>query len=268
MEKKNSKIYDVRAGVSPLRKFWANLRCALILDKSKRDLFRERTKLGIVPVASANVEFAISCGNACRPAHNLRLNGLRKFSSPLDWTAYEPDVWFLPLTDVRRVMRRWEEQEPRGKERSVTDTENGILILHDFSVERSVEEQMPEYRKKLERRSRRLREALARATTVGIAMSRPDGDDVLARFLEKLSSMFPQAQFRAVNVRNRDQDGISWKLVGRGEKWILAEASFRDDAYDPRYGGLAWKGNERLWSEALQAFFRADSELFIESFEK
>ena len=262
MKPETHKFIDCRRCTSPIRKFLSNALSVFILDKDRRNIFRERFRLGVSKMRIATVDFVVSAGNGCAMANYTRLLELRKFSSPMDWMIYDVGTWFAALeNDGKNFFSEWETAEAPW---IIRDVKNGIYAPHEFSATEPIESLFPVFRERMVKRATRLRKRIESARKVGIAMRRDDSREAIIAFAEKLSAMFPNQRFLIVNGRHdpdapvdaEDYSKIGDGVKARDEKWIFAEVSFFDRAEDPKRGNADdWRGNQKIWPKVLKDFF-------------
>ncbi len=205
-----------------------------------------------------NCDFLISIGESCRPAGNLYYEGLRFFSSPLDWmmdysldTAlhlfrtgfidffeqYELDV-DNPISDTGNL--------------KVHDTKNIITSIHDFPKEEPLDSSYPEFKEKMHRRVKRLESKLMDAKSIVLLSGRNDSVEELTDFLMSFSSIYSHLTIRLVNIRDTKDmpyDTFEERIILKDNNLSYIEYAVNDSGK-----GLQWRGNKDMWSVILSKY--------------
>ena len=164
-----------------------------------------------------SLDFVLPLGNACRPARQLAVAGLRTFSAPLDWMMrYSLDLAAdLIIRGFKGFFASPEEDAERGKGKSsryVVDRETGMVSMHGFSWRQSVEEGYPEFCDKMSRRGGRLLANILAAKRIGVLMNRQEPEEAILAFARKISTAFPNQYFYVLNLRDD-------KMLPRGQRF-------------------------------------------------
>ena len=170
----------------------------------------------------------MSIGWACRPAHQLRINGLRDEAFPLDWQKdYSLDtVIHLFETDFVDFFKNIKEEG----QKSFLET--------------------------MKRRYRNQKERLQNAKKILLLSNRLDNIESLENFLIRFSNMFPDKEIRLLNIRDE------WELapgeIKETNKSInknLEIVYYKvNDSCDEDGKEYDWKGNARAWNEVLKSY--------------
>lgn len=201
----------------------------------------------------------MSIGWACRPAHQLRINGLRDEAFPLDWQKdYSLDtVIHLFETDFVDFFKNIKE-EGIGDENSrrVIDIDNHIISLHHFPRMLSIEEGQKSFLETMKRRYRNQKERLQNAKKILLLSNRLDNIESLENFLIRFSNMFPDKEIRLLNIR--DECELAPGEIKETNKSInknLEIVYYKvNDSCDEDGKEYDWKGNARAWNEVLKSY--------------
>ncbi|MBR6409433.1 MAG: hypothetical protein IKS23_04260 [Alphaproteobacteria bacterium] len=197
----------------------------------------------------------IPIGEACRVAYYMRKHQLRYCSLPFDWFG-QCKLSFMIKSIVEGIDDWFSEYEvdpakANKKCHYVYDTKNEFSAQHDFPLSETVEEHMPEFRKKYTRRLNRLIEILKRSNSICfVCNNRGGGAHDFYLFVKKIKELFPNNTYKLLHVHHND------------EEKEIAEYKFDDEitiynveAYDIHKNGnnrsnpMFWIGNEDLWGE-------------------
>ncbi len=156
--------------------------------------------------------FAIRCdsifsvGPACRPAQWLRKTHKRFQSCPLDWMmqySLDTAMHFFRnkfsdfFEDVRAT------GEIIGSNRVVRDNRNGIVSMHHFNKNVSLESAKWDFRGKMLRRAREVDRILKNSRSIILICNRQkDSFDDFKRFLHNFSRLYPDRDIALINIRN------------------------------------------------------------------
>jgi len=169
-------------------------------------------------------DVVIPLGEFCLSAIGLRDSGIRKNSYPFDWSGAkdfekcgncglpgkikmicEDFVNAFNLEDLKEF---WSSNK---EHRGVFNTRTGLLYMHDFEWEQSVEEQYPVYLEKYERRIRRFYDDILGSEKVLFVFSTRGGHqiylDEIREGLRLLNDKFPNKDIDFLFVR--DSEDIS-----------------------------------------------------------
>lgn len=205
-----------------------------------------------------NVDFVISCGAACRPAHYTQELGLRKFSSPCDW------MYNYSLDDFIEVMQTegtlmFQECAATGQPNSIEDTRTGMISMHDFKTAFPLEEQLPGFYEKMNRRAKNTNAQLQACFHAGLIMNRQVTREELMAFCETVCKMYPGCSFNVLNIwDNPDASSAKIDFQETKEKYTLTQISFNDahkNGRMPSENPHFWYGNEVMWKKVLLAAF-------------
>ena len=214
-----------------------------------------------------HTDLITSMGAACRPAQALKRNNLRVFSSPFDWMMEYKlstvidfinngfDKFFLQSQIIGTC----------GKNHIVKDELTGMIAMHSFPKDKTIEEFYPQFIYTMKKRFARLIN-LFKEYTFCFLMNRNDFNDIeefIYSFEKKYrplkvinildnkieenkifkinNSIFYNIQFDDGNINGRDRSNPDWWL-GNVEKWdsvlskIIIKRSFNFNVnYDDIY---------------------------------
>lgn len=163
--------------------------------------------------------FAIKCdcifsvGPACRPAQWLRKTHKRFQSCPLDWMmqySLDTAMHFFRnkfsdfFEDVRAT------GEIIGSNRVVRDNKNGIVSMHHFNKNVSLESAKWDVRGKMLRRGREVDRILKNSRSIILICNRQkDSFDDFKRFLHNFSRLYPDRNIALINIRSNGNNWVS-----------------------------------------------------------
>ena len=107
-----------------------------------------------------SIEFILSLGAACRTVHNLRSNKLRYFSSPFDWMSNYSlktieDIINNGIDDYFKIFEVIGAHQAIGTHR-VQDKITGMISIHSFKFDKSIDDQYDIFISTMKRRFDRL----------------------------------------------------------------------------------------------------------------
>lgn len=213
-----------------------------------------------------NVDFVISCGAACRPARYTQDLGLRKFSSPCDWMDNYTLDDFIEVMQTEGTLM-FLDCAPTVRANSIKDTRTGMISMHDFKTVFPLEEQLPGFYEKMNRRAKNTNAQLQAGIHAGLIMNRQVTREELMAFCETVCKMYPGCNFHVLNIRD-SPDSTSAKIDFQEttEKYTLAQISFNDahkNGRNPSENPNFWYGNEVMWKKVLLASFAVKGSLKV-----
>ncbi|TKX29281.1 hypothetical protein CQA38_04160 [Campylobacter sp. MIT 12-5580] len=133
-------------------------------------------------------DLVLSCGNACRVAHYLHKYKLRKFSSPIDWMmSYSLEaVNNMFEEDFAYFFKDYEQMYEHNNMRVVKDKRNNMVAMHDFVMQKSIEEQYPHFIEQKTKRFKRLKKELLKARSVIFLCNRSENLQNFKDFLIRM----------------------------------------------------------------------------------
>lgn len=204
------------------------------------------------------VDFVFNAGAACRTATMLRRVNMRTFSSPLDWMFRYDLSLYSDLLHKREfdLFREYEENEESPSEhRNVRDLRTGMISLHHFTKNQSIQEQLPDFHATMNKRLQRLISEIQQSKDVGIVMNRDIPAEEIKEFIDSLSRLSPSCAFHVLNVRHSEtQSRVTWKKVSGTGRHSIREVWFNDThpAGNMEDGNAEWwLGNYRIWKKML-----------------
>ena len=200
------------------------------------------------------VDFVISCGAECRPAHYAQKLCLRKFSSPCDWMMnYSLKDFIQILSTEGKLMFQNAKYDEANK--WVCDNDNGMISMHDFNCNQPLEEQLSAFYKKMERRTKKTIKQISQSHRVGIIMNRKIKKEELIDFANSMQLLFPDCYFHIVNVNDMPyQKLLKTEYIIKAEKYTITEISFNDaheNGRDKQNNPSFWFGNVRVWEKIM-----------------
>ena len=165
----------------------------------------------------------ISVGEACRPAHYLSKFHLRKFSSPFDWMmsyALRDIIHFLQNNgdDFFAKIQEIRKDETAYSHRFIKDCQTGMVSMHDFPRNKSIEDYHPEFIAKYKRRFANLKDAILNSKHIVFVGNRDDNLQEIQTFLDEMQKIHT-AKYTFINVRHSKNFKMMRKrtIVGGGE---------------------------------------------------
>lgn len=202
-----------------------------------------------------HIDFMISIGLDCRIAINILSNGLRYFSSPLD---------FVEVSTIKAVLYLFESKFEsffsnyrinNDKKTStgcywLEDLTNGIYTVHYIEIGRPIVESHIKFKEEMNHRAKRLDDFLKNAKNIVIVSERKESVEDLAWFLKEFSKLYPNLGIDLINMRNdskMDFDEIREQKVFNVGKLSYTEYFFNDT----RKCLVVPEGNIVAWSKIL-----------------
>lgn len=214
-------------------------------------------------------DIVLSLGQACRPAYWLRKHNLRFFSSPLDWMmSYDLNV-VIKLFKSRFknfFLNKVENFERNLPHRYVQDIDTGMISMHSFPKNISIDDFYYIFIEKMKNRAERMLLTLEKSSDVIFIANRTfSKKDEVCIFLNEIG-YFSSANITFININNIDSDNNTTSITRFSHKYMFIEYSFRDihhDGSDPNNPAF-WLGNALLWDEIMNSIFLTDK--FAESY--
>ncbi len=205
----------------------------------------------------------ISVGPACKPAHWLKVYGLRKAALPFDWMkSYSLQVVERALDSSISdwFIKNYERDTNNSVHRAVVDLETGMLSLHHFPISLSVEEYLPEFQKIFMKRANRMRELLRTRTDVCFVAARQDSLSEIIKFTKFIAEKFPNLKkINFLNVVNNETEK-SVKLYDISKKIQIYEVTDNDVCEKGKSAIMGWSGNAELWKRICSKLYLKKSE--------
>ncbi len=201
-------------------------------------------------------DLILSIGSNCRPAINLKLNGLRKFSAPLDYMMnYSLDTVIHLFRDgFKDFFSEYEidSETPKGAVgmRRVNDTKNHIVSIHHFPEDVLMDESYPLFIEKMSARAERLEHYLQTASGIVLISDRTNPREDMTEFLRTFSDLYTHLNIRLINTRhdeNAPYDSYRQEPVFSDGGLSYIEYIFNDTDH-----GL--DGNAFVWSKILSNY--------------
>lgn len=213
----------------------------------------------------------VSGGGACRPAHYLRKFHLRTFSSPFDWMmAYKlNDIVHLLQNDGRGFFAQIKEipQDKKYECRFIKDCQTGMISMHDFPRDKSIDEHYPEFIDKHKRRFEKLKNEIKNAKNIVFIANRGEPMSEFKAFLEKMQN-FHKASYTLIIIRHNKQATKLKKTVRMtmGGGGIIIKYIFNDthkNGSDGVSNPDAWLGNVEIWDEIMKELKFTHKKAFV-----
>lgn len=212
----------------------------------------------ILPDMGMKVDFVLSCGAACRPAHYAQKLCLRKFSSPCDWMMnYDLSHFIKILGTEGKLMFQNAKFDDVNK--WVCDTDNGMISMHDFHYNQPLEDQLPAFYEKMVRRTKNTIKQISQSRRVGIIMNRNIEREEIINFANSMQLLFPDCYFYIVNVYDKPyQELPKTEYIIESEKYTITEISFNDaheNGREKQNNPSFWLGNVHIWEKLMLNHF-------------
>lgn len=193
-------------------------------------------------------DLVTSLGSACRPAQALKRNNLRVFSSPFDWMMEYKlgtiinfinngfDNFFLQSSIIGIC----------GKNHIVRDELTGMIAMHSFPIDKTIEEFYPQFIFTMKKRFIRLIN-LFKKYKFCFVMNRNDINDIenFIYFFEK--------KYKPLYVINILDNKIEENYVFKINNSFLYNVQFDDENIKGREKSNPewWLGNVKKWDNVL-----------------
>lgn len=203
-------------------------------------------------------DFSLSIGKHCRPAIELRLNGLRFFSAPLDWIGgYTLDVLLdLYKTNFKTFFEKYEinyEEQATEDTIWVGDPVNNLFSVHHFKKDKDIAESYKEFMTAMRRRADRLEHYLEVAHDIVLVAERDESKEELMDFLKSFSDLYPHLNIRLFNVRHDiNMESVSYKEVMYMDNGKLSYLEYTFN--DTKRGEETVSGNRPVWKKVLKGY--------------
>lgn len=191
----------------------------------------------------------IPIGFNYKPAYWLKSFNLRRCSLPFDWML-DSSLETI-LTSCQKGIYSWfeayyDDDCKRGTRfRHVKDLKSGMVAMHHFPVEKSVEDYMPQFKEIFNRRLQRLKHILLKKRVVGLVGCRQENLETLVAFMQTMAQLYPLTHLILINVRhdNFHNDIKHYKVSKLVEVYEIRT----QDENQTNKLGLEWIGNENVW---------------------
>ena len=205
-----------------------------------------------------SVDFTISLGVNCRPAEQLRMNGLRVCSNPLDWMFhYSLDsVLSLFLSNFENFFKEKSEINYDNKNwRKIEDQNSGMVSIHHFPKNQSIDRAYTEFNETMKRRYLRMVQMISKSDHVLLLSTRNEFIDTISEFLEKFRTLYCN-RYTLLNIRHRDnKDGlIEYNFRKISDQLEVIDYAIHDvhiNGSERELNPAFWRGNCLLWAKIL-----------------
>lgn len=182
------------------------------------------------------VDVALSLGDACQAAHYLQKFGLRSFASPFDWMKCYGlgEVMELLDSDFCGFFENLSEKVDFDCEngcRHITDVKNGMVSIHAFKKDESIEAQYPLFIKTMKRRFNRFKQSIKESNHILFLTTRRRDYEGFKEFLNFMKG-YHAARYTLLNIHNDTSKSIlspaKKTVVQVGEGLEIIEYSFNN----------------------------------------
>ena len=202
------------------------------------------------------VDLAISLGSACRPAHYLRENNLRRFSNPLDWMMlYSLEtVVNLFKKDFSDFFLHKKEHPEKVHEnlRYIEDTVNQIISIHSFPLNKELDVAYENFSQIMAYRYNRLKKYMLSAEHVLFVSNRYEPVEDFENFLTEMQKMF-KCKMTYLNIRHEPQKQAFIKVISPSlqiiEHYFIDDHPDGGDFSNPKF----WLGNGEEWDKVMKS---------------
>ena len=205
----------------------------------------------------------VSLGFRCQTAYQLREHHLRYCSLPFDWLYDCPLSIFISTLQngISSWLKSYKEEHPKEQtHRHIRDCGNNMILMHDFPLEQSIEEYMPRFKEKYNRRINRLIKIVNESEKICIVCSdRQDNDVILCNFIKQLHKLYPQKVLHLLHVKHSDTEkSIKEYSIDTNATVYCVRANnihrYNGNGKDPMF----WIGNEDLWDDICKHLFLSE----------
>lgn len=200
-------------------------------------------------------DIIISLGIACRPAHWLRKANLRLFANPLDWMmrySLQTVIELFQNNFEYFFQERKEHTDKKGAPHSryVEDTKTGMIAMHSFPQDQSLDEFYPFFIKTMKKRFFRLSDKMKESKKIIFLSNRNEPIENIRHFLQTMSLSF-SSHLTYINIRNSENESLYFETLN--SQMEIIEYSFKDEHPDgptsanPNF----WIGNPQKWEEVM-----------------
>lgn len=212
-----------------------------------------------------NVEFILSLGAACRPAHSLRANKLRYFSSPFDW------MMRYSLESIEDILKNgiddyFKNFEVIGKTATkhvIRDKKTGMVSMHFFDLNQSVEDQYDHFITVMKKRFNRTIQALSHSKILCFVSNRNNELKNIFDFVKFITGMYKKDCFY-INITDDKHEKIEMYKICNSSIFDI----WFDDAHalgrDPKINNKSWFGNVEKWKQVMKPFILTPIEDIVE----
>ena len=202
------------------------------------------------------VDMTLSLGSDCRAAESMRRNKIRFFSSPFDWMMrYQLDAIYNALKNKGQNFFSdfsEEENENSKKFRYMVSKSTGMVSMHHFRKNISVEDAYFVFRYTMDKRFRELDELLKKAKSICLISSRKISTDEIKSFLTNFLTLYSFEKIYYINIHSTSEKEEI--IETKYDNITIYEVYFNDihpDGSDPKTNKKFWKGNIEYWDKIL-----------------
>ncbi|MGG3800410.1 DUF1796 family putative cysteine peptidase [Metabacillus fastidiosus] len=191
-------------------------------------------------------DLVISLGGHCEPSYQIERLKLRRFSGPLDWMISHS------LSHISLLIRKnfsdfmdfsnlsLVETEPGSPYYTVRDAINNCVSVHDFPIDKTLQESYSDVKSKLDRRANRFLQEINNSKSILFVRVMGDYKDVID--LHSSLSEKTKSNFNILLINHYEGNKISeldWGLNNICSINIPNELT-------------RWQGNDACWDEILK----------------
>ena len=207
-----------------------------------------------------NIDFIISLGGDCRPAHHLKRNNLRLAANPFDWMmrytlANVTDIINTRFKTFFRDIYEDTTKKTRNGYRYIIDKNNRFVSIHHFKKNIDIYSQYDDFYDKMKFRFYRMLEYINRSESVMFLCNRNEDTSNFEQFIKSMSEIFDK-KYLFVNMRHHDDKStITKRCYNITEKANIIEYFF----YDVHRNGSTghsdyWMGHSDNWDIILSEY--------------
>lgn len=222
-----------------------------------------------VAAQKIHCDYAVSLGDACKPAHYLRIFRLRLCANPLDWMMEYSLSTALKMmqTDFRHFFENLEDisafrDDGSFSSRFVRDVDNGIVSMHDFPKTEPLHGYLPKFHQTMQRRAKRMRAAIINSKRVLFICNRQSEYEELKASLLELQKHYA-TQVVLINIRNTEKEYTLRENIS--ENALFVEYGFND--IHPNGNNSEnldfWQGNVVFWHKIMRAISISEKNIAI-----
>ena len=216
-------------------------------------------KIDFRKIENIEVDLILSLGINCRPAGNLRRNGLRLYSSPFDWQmCYSLEtVTTLLKNNGKSFFSDCCEDEITSStavHRKMID-KSGMISIHDFPKVLPVEKAPAFFHKKYKYRFKTLNLLLKKAKKILIITYRNINNKEIEKFVKDFSELYKYEHLYFINIYDtKDSTRESVDILKKDNKtfiWFYFNDEYKSSR-NKDTNPCSWLGNTEYWDEILK----------------
>lgn len=204
------------------------------------------------------VDFVLSVGPACRPSIYIKEYDLRFQAAPLDWMMkYDlSKVIHFFKTGFNDFFEEIEEIPEKfcGNCKFVKDTKNGVISIHHFDKDNSLDSEHKKFRETMLRRAKSVDEILKKSNSIALVCNRPDvAMSELLNFAKDFSDIYKDKKIILINVVDMDTEKIHKSILFEYDNLKVVQFIFSDKPpIDDPQKFPKWRGNPIGWKAVMK----------------